>query len=656
MIASMNRRGMLLGFTGLATVSLLPSVSRADGLPARPSPDVWTRDPALGNIMLSPDGTQIAYTHLEKGNKILYHYDVTKDHLTGFNIGPAEIMDMEWMDNDHIAISFYKALSREAVFGLRSKAANLVLYNLPQRKITTLFSTSTGDERQRGYGWGGGITRIVENGKTYLLTTSYDGPDRKLLVKFPMDSETPIIVDVGSPEVEHWITTRDGKVIGRSEYYWKHSEWVMRYKGDGNWKDVYRSSSLLYSPSLVCLGRDGKSLVMWMQDEGKDGQYYEVDAEGKLTPLGAPGIETGALIDRATLQLAGFATYGDWIDYHYFDPMRQDLAAKAQKAVPGYRMRIAAQADDPHITIVYSEGDDDAGSYYLINFATGTFKELGPIYPEVPVDWITTKQHIAYKAADGTPIEAYLTLPKGRDAKNLPLIMHPHGGPASHDTIAYDWQVQAFASRGYAVLQPNFRGSTGYGEAFERMGDGEYGRKMQTDLSDGVRELVKQGMVDPKRVCIVGTSYGGYAAFAGATIDTGIYNCAVAIAGLSDPVKWMESQRGFDSEFEGAGYAYVKRLLGDSARLDEIRPIKHIDRVTIPILVMHGKDDSVVPTTQSTEMVAALKAAGKPVTFFEIEHAEHGATTEASRMEMLGHTLEFIEKYNPPFLAGEAGA
>jgi len=130
----------------------------------------------------------------------------------------------------------------------------------------------------------------------------------------------------------------------------------------------------------------------------------------------------------------------------------------------------------------------------------------------------------------------------------------------------------------------------------------------------------------------------------------------VAIAGLSDARKWLEIERGFDSEFEDAAYAYVKRLLGDPARLDEISPIKHVDRVNIPILVMHGKDDSVVPATQSTDMVAALKAAGKTVTFFEIEHAEHGATTESSRVEMLTHTLEFIEKYNPPFLAGEASA
>ena len=162
--------------------------------------------------------------------------------------------------------------------------------------------------------------------------------------------------------------------------------------------------------------------------------------------------------------------------------------------------------------------------------------------------------------------------------------------------------------------------------------------------------------MDPKRVCIIGTSYGGYAAFAGATIDTGVYNCAVAIAGLSDATKWLEGERGYVAGFDGAAYAYTKRLLGDPGKLDEISPIKHVDRVTIPILVMHGKDDSVVPATQSTDMVAALKAAGKPVTFFEVEHAEHGATTEASRMEMLGHTLEFIEKYNPPFLPGEAGA
>jgi dipeptidyl aminopeptidase/acylaminoacyl peptidase len=273
---------------------------------------------------------------------------------------------------------------------------------------------------------------------------------------------------------------------------------------------------------------------------------------------------------------------------------------------------------------------------------------IGEQYPHIPLEWITSKKAIKYKAADGLEIEAYLTLPPNRVAKSLPLVVLPHGGPASRDDLSYDWEVQTYASRGYVVLQPNFRGSSGYGQAFERAGDGQVGRKMQTDLSDGVRYLAEQGIVDLKRVCIIGTSYGGYAAFAAATLDTGIYNCAVAIAGLSDATKWREGERYYLAGVISPSYTYAKRLLGDDTSLDDISPIKHIDKVTIPMLIMHGKDDSVVPLTQSVSMYKALKAAGKDVTYKEIEHAEHGATTEGSRIEMLNATVAFIEKHNPP--------
>src|SRR5262249_22277991 len=150
-------------------------------------------------------------------------------------------------------------------------------------------------------------------------------------------------------------------------------------------------------------------------------------------------------------------------------------------------------------------------------------------------------KRITYEAADGMKIPAYLTLPAGRPASKLPLVVLPHGGPASRDTADFDWWAQAIAAQGYAVLKPNYRGSTIRQEVLS-CGYGQWGRKMQTDLSDGVRYLAKQGVIDPARVCIVGASYGGYAALAGVTIDPGVYRCAVSVAGLSDlklMLKWV---------------------------------------------------------------------------------------------------------------------
>ena len=231
----------------------------------------------------------------------------------------------------------------------------------------------------------------------------------------------------------------------------------------------------------------------------------------------------------------------------------------------------------------------------------------------------------------------------------MPLVVLPHGGPASRDLPNFDWWAQAIASRGYAVLQVNFRGSDGFGSEFERAGYGEWGRKMQTDLSDGVRYLAAQGTIDPKRVCITGASYGGYAAMAGPTLDRGVYRCAVAVAGVSDLGRMIAHA----SYAQGrSAFRYWKRFMGaESAsdpKLDEISPAKLAARSDAPILLIHGVDDTVVPYEQSQIMADALRKAGKPVAFVTMKGEDHWLSKGATRLEMLTATVAFLEMHNPP--------
>jgi len=281
-----------------------------------------------------------------------------------------------------------------------------------------------------------------------------------------------------------------------------------------------------------------------------------------------------------------------------------------------------------------------------------TSSRIGPVYKDITPEDIAEVKAISYKAADGTEIPAYLTLPKGREAKNLPLIVLPHGGPAARDEPGFDWWAQAIASRGYAVLQPQFRGSDGFGLEFMTIGYGEWGRKMQSDLSAGVRTLASDGTIDPKRVCIVGASYGGYAAMAGPTLDPGVYRCAVAVAGISDPrgfVRWRASN-GFGED--SSQTLYWDRFMGmkgvDDPAFDEIAPIKHIDKVTVPILLIHGKDDTVVPISQSEDFADALTDAKKDVTLVKLPGEDHWLSRAETRTEMLDATVDFLEKNNPP--------
>jgi dipeptidyl aminopeptidase/acylaminoacyl peptidase len=499
----------------------------------------------------------------------------------------------------------------------------------------------------------GGVNIITRDGRRQLTAATYpiNFDESKCLYSFDLDKSLKYeLMDHAPWETRNWVLSPQGDMIARSIYYTKSSTWILQYRKNGGWKDIYTVKSELDYPDLIGLGRDGASLVVYKGGNGdQDGRYYEVSPYGVFSaPLPTEGPDAGPIFDPKTFRLCGYRSYDGWPHYHYDDPVMQDLVKKAQAAMDGYRMTISDYADDPHKMIVYSEGDDDTGTYYFIDFASGKTITIGLCYPDIPVEWIAAKKAITYKTADGLEIEAYLTLPPNREAKNLPLVVMPHGGPVARDGLGYDREAQAYASRGYAVLQPNYRGSDGYGDAFIVAGYGQWGKKMQTDLSDGVRYLAAQGLADPKRACIVGASYGGYAALAGVTLDPGVYNCAVDVAGLSDLRTFLNWSRDYDAGQKSTSYNVWKRRFGDDSNLDSASPIRNLQNVSVPILIVHGKDDTVVPFDQSTSMVAALKTAGKDVTFVQYDHTDHWETNEASRIDMYKTIATFLEKHNPP--------
>jgi dipeptidyl aminopeptidase/acylaminoacyl peptidase len=292
-------------------------------------------------------------------------------------------------------------------------------------------------------------------------------------------------------------------------------------------------------------------------------------------------------------------------------------------------------------------GEKDGYVYALFDWYTHQSIILGPVYRNVvpaPV------RRLNYQAADGLTIPAFLTLPRGAAEKNLPLIVMPHGGPAVADTLDFDWWAQALAAQGYAVLQSNYRGSQ-LSQRFVAAGFGECGRKMQTDLSDGVRYLAHEGIIDPRRVCIVGASYGGYAALAGATLDASVYRCAVSVAGISDLkrfLKWTDSRADHDDSLT---QRYWDRFMGvhspNDPSLNAISPIEHVNAVSGPVLLIHGRDDTVVPYEQSDVMADALKHAGKSVELVTLKHEDHWLSRSATRQQMLDAAVAFLQKNNP---------
>ena len=310
-------------------------------------------------------------------------------------------------------------------------------------------------------------------------------------------------------------------------------------------------------------------------------------------------------------------------------------------------------SDDGTNFVLYVEGPHDPPAYFYYQTEKRDIQQLGTERKSLEEVARPRASVLKYKSRDGKDLFGYLTLPANapEDATKLPLIVHPHGGPESRDHLTYDRWVQFFAARGYAVFQPNFRGSAGFGRAFAESGYGEWGGKMQDDISDGVKALMEKGTIDASRVCIIGISYGGYAALAGASLTPELYKCAVSVAGISDlddMITWSRRTYGSDSPI----YDYVRKSMGDpdkdTARIRATSPAQQVSRIKAPILLVHGTDDYVVPIAQSRIMKKALDKAGMKTELIELEKEGHWSWEIHNETRVLSAIDEFLWKHLGP--------
>lgn len=331
----------------------------------------------------------------------------------------------------------------------------------------------------------------------------------------------------------------------------------------------------------------------------------------------------------------------------WFDEVFKKQQRMLDKALPGQEAWIQSYSRDRNRMIVFSTSSTDPGSYYLYDTASKQMGRIAGINDKINPEQLPTTQYVRYTARDGLSIPAYLTLPIGREPKNLPLIILPHGGPYDvRDTLDYNTEVQFLANRGYVVLQPNFRGSSTYGEAFYKKGEGQIGRSMQDDLDDGMDWLAKDGVIDRTRVCIVGSSYGGYAALWGVIRNPERYRCAASFAGVTD----FKKQIKYSGKSMKSRYAKQWRTIVEGEQsfdLDLVSPAKQLARLTRPVLITHGDDDSTVPFSQYNTFMSELKKVGKTVDSHIYEGEGHGFDDPANEKDWLDRLEAFLAKHNP---------
>ncbi len=375
----------------------------------------------------------------------------------------------------------------------------------------------------------------------------------------------------------------------------------------------------------------------------QDGQrvLYRVSLDGTLAKEVAvqqAGIDVGSLIKIGRRKrVVGATIDGDYSYGVYFDKEMEALRESLSKALPGLPLvNIIDASDDESKLLIFAGSDQDPGRYYVLDRNSGVLNETLLVRPELENVAMAQVKPISYPAADGTMIPGYLTLPPGSDGKNLPALVLPHGGPEARDYWGFDWLVQYFANRGYAVLQPNFRGSAGYGDDWFQKNGFQSWRTAIADVDDAGRWLVSQGIADPAKMGIFGWSYGGYAALQSGVTDPGLFKAIIAVAPVTDLQMLKGQSRGWSD------YALTRDYIGSGPHISAGSPARHAEDISVPVLLFHGTKDVNVDIDQSRLMEAKLKDADKPVQLVEYPDLDHYLDDSSARKDMLTRSANFL--------------
>lgn len=333
---------------------------------------------------------------------------------------------------------------------------------------------------------------------------------------------------------------------------------------------------------------------------------------------------------------------------HYFDDEERQLRERIQAHFPGRRYGVADSNKAETLYIIYVGGDRTRGSYWLYDAITDKAEKIADIAPWLHEDELSEMHAVSYTTRDGLEIEAYLSLPVGltpETARNLPVVVNPHGGPWARDAWGYDSEAQFLCNRGYAVFQMNFRGSTGYGRRFLEAGYGQWGLKMQDDITDGVEWLIQQGIADASRIAIYGGSYGGYATLAGLAFTPDLYACGVDYVGVSNLLTFMQTIPPYWQPMLQMMYEQVGNPEHDRQRLEATSPALHADQIKAPLFVAQGANDPRVNKAESDQMVEALRRRGVDVEYMVKDDEGHGFMRQANRFDFYRAMERFLARH-----------
>lgn len=610
--------------------------------------EIYGKHPEKSLMTISPDGSRMAYRHVAANiDQIIVLNMADKSIVRAVDLQGTNPFSLFFANNDIVILK-------------TSKNAKSIMYNEVHRKSVAWSLNIKEGKMHRLLSSGQGIGKFtgdmssiigLSKDKKYAFMIAPTKSYEKAVFKVNLyQKRQPRLVQKGTLDTVQFFMNDQEEVIARERYNNKSNRHTLQVKRDGSWVTLYENTVEIRHTNFIALAQDQKHLVVWNSDKNKSRKGYCKFSliDGSFSqPIFTQKKRGIASIMRDLTGVAQGVKYTSFTpSYEFFDEKLNARMRGIQNIMPDNTFAIVSYSPDWERIVLLMQGKNSAGDFLLYN--KGEIEFLTSARPSIPRDSVNDVIEYSFNARDGLTIPTLLTIPKEPNSGPYPAIMMPHGGPASFDRKLFHYRAQYFASQGYLVIQPQFRGSTGFGLAHQNKGDGEWGKKMQDDLTDAVNVLAQEGKVDPERVCIVGASYGGYAALAGATFTPDIYKCAVSINGVSDIQEIMsDTKRNAGSDHWVV--SYWKKKIGngkfDDDHLYQISPVNFAHKAKIPVLLIHGERDLVVPFEQSKLMADALEKHNKQVEFVKLKKGNHYLSSEENRITAMKAIDKFVKQH-----------
>ncbi len=638
--AAVNLSYLMVGLAG-STVQAQSQYAEPADIPA----EVFAALPQVSALRQSPNGEKVAFLSSIQGRKVVVVQNLDgSDRYIQPPIDDADLYSFRWANDKRLLMMYELTIIRNEYLVSKRTETRLAAVNTDGSDMKWIVRPSNiknGKGTHDNPMWQTGIIDMLPDDPDHiLLALDADFNNQSEIRKININNGRFSELEDGFRGVQNWMTDADGEPrFGwgvwkeNSIAYWKNADGAWVQVTNKDWYKKYNFFGFDETPNHMILYAP--------TPHGTQGIFRLNIETGEIEDeiFSHPEVNVNTLYrDEGVVVGVGYTT--DESHVHYFDKRRAGLSRAMSKALKGYGITITDFDHEIGKYLLYAYNDREPGVYFQYDRKAKKLMQVTATRPQIPVELMAGTSEKVVKASDGTSIPTFVTLPHGKQAVNLPAVVLVHGGPHARDDKSWDYWAQFLASRGYAVIKPNFRGSDGYGKEFLEAGQGQWGGLMQSDVTDATKQLIDEGIIDAERICIAGASYGGYAAMMGVIQTPELFKCGVSVNGVVNIPRIKNADAGFWGLQD-----WVDNIALKGSSDTDISPYHQVDQINRPVLIMASKDDTRLKIVDSENFHGRLKSKGKDSQFVKIEDGGHSMDTAASRLTKLKAMEEFLAKH-----------